>query len=963
MRNIDILKSIINKVKLLLFLTLFGAFTIQAQTTEHYSDEIDNATSFSHSGLSFSINGSYLHIENYTGYGWTGSVADNHYVDNSGNLMGSSGVIGSFTNSGSDFYVHDLYILPSANGITQTNAGTVIIRGKLNSSTEFTHTVQSGDINLSSANNFYTYVDLSSYSSYSIDELEFETTGSILYIAIDAFKHSAAATVPTVTTTAASSISTTSATLGGNVTSDGGADVTERGVVYSKTDATPTIAEGATKDANGLGTGIFSESIGSLDVNTTYYYNAYAINSEGTSYGTAGSFTTLPLAATVTTQAVTDKTMTTATGNGNITSLGDPNPTQHGVCWNTGGTPTTANSKTTDGAVSATGAFTSSITGLNPNTTYYVKAYVTNTGGTTYGNEVSFTTEPEAPTVTTQDVIGITMTTAIGNGNITDIGSPPPTQHGVCWNTEGAPTITDSKTEEGATPATGVFMSSITSLSPNTTYYVRAYATNTAGTSYGNQVSFTTDPKPATVTTQAVTDIEMTTATGNGNVTDLGDPNPTQHGVCWNTGGTPTTADSKTTDGAVSATGVFTSSITGLNPNTIYYVKAYVTNTAGTTYGSQVFFNTAPEPPTVTTQDVTSITQTTATGNGNITDLGAPNPTQHGVCWNTGGNPTTADTKTEEGAVAATGTFTSSMTSLSPYTTYYVRAYATNTAGTSYGEEISFKTLPDVPIAETNAASDVDQTTAILNGKVYANDLSVAVTFEYGLTDSYGSTITADQSPVTGLIFTDVSANITGLSPNTEYHFRVVGQYSKVSIYGDDQTFTTSKYDQVITFAELTDKTTNDPDFDAGATSDLGLDVAYTSSNEQVATIVSGLIHIVGAGTTDITASQEGNDTVNVATPVVQSLTVTQATGLENKEFPNLKMYPNPVKDYLSIDVGDSNVSNVEISIIDLSGKIVYCKKSNNTVNTIDVSSYNSGLYFVEVKTSRGIQKLKLLIE
>jgi hypothetical protein len=101
------------------------------------------------------------------------------------------------------------------------------------------------------------------------------------------------ATLPTVTTTAASSIASTSSILGGNVTADGGATVDERGVVYSTTDNTPTIAEGATKDANGSGTGVFSETVGSLNPGTTYYYNAYAHNSAGYAYGTATSFTTL----------------------------------------------------------------------------------------------------------------------------------------------------------------------------------------------------------------------------------------------------------------------------------------------------------------------------------------------------------------------------------------------------------------------------------------------------------------------------------------------------------------------------------------------------------------------------------------------------------------------------------------------------------------------------------------------
>lgn len=93
-----------------------------------------------------------------------------------------------------------------------------------------------------------------------------------------------------------------------------------------------------------------------------------------------------------------------------------------------------------------------------------------------------------------------------------------------------------------------------------------------------------------TVTTQAVSDIADTTATGNGNITDLGEANPTAHGVCWNTTGTPTTADDKTDEGAASATGAFTTSITGLTEGTLYYIRAYATNSYGTSYGGEVNF-------------------------------------------------------------------------------------------------------------------------------------------------------------------------------------------------------------------------------------------------------------------------------------------------------------------------------------------------------------------------------------
>jgi len=103
---------------------------------------------------------------------------------------------------------------------------------------------------------------------------------------------------------------------------------------------------------------------------------------------------------------------------------------------------------------------------------------------------VLMTGDWSAPTVTTQAVTNIIPDTATGNGNITDLGSDPVTQYGVCWNTDGGPTTADSKTEEGA-GAVGAFTSSITDLIPGAVYYVRAYATNNAGTSYGSEESFT----------------------------------------------------------------------------------------------------------------------------------------------------------------------------------------------------------------------------------------------------------------------------------------------------------------------------------------------------------------------------------------------------------------------------------------------------------------------------------------
>ena len=201
------------------------------------------------------------------------------------------------------------------------------------------------------------------------------------------------------------------------------------------------------------------------------------------------------VSAVLTTSLVTDIAMTTAICGGNITSDGGSMVTARGVCWSTGTTPTIANNKTADG--SGTGIFTSNIAGLEPGITYNLRAYATNIAGTGYGNTITFTTQ-QVPTVTTSAVNGITITKAISGGNITLDGGSMVTARGVCWSTATTPTIADSKTIDG--PGTGIFTSIITGLSINTTYNLRAYATNNAGTGYGNSVSFKT--------LQTVTDID-----------------------------------------------------------------------------------------------------------------------------------------------------------------------------------------------------------------------------------------------------------------------------------------------------------------------------------------------------------------------------------------------------------------------------------------------------------------------
>ncbi len=292
--------------------------------------------------------------------------------------------------------------------------------------------------------------------------------------------------------------------------------------------------------------------------------------------------------------------------------------------------------------------------------------------------------------VTTSEPMLITAISAMGGGEVTTTDDTYIIVKGLCWAAHENPTTNEDFYQE-AESGVGTFSVSMTGLNISTTYYVRAYAVTPNGTVYGDQKTFTTRDGIPTVTTAEVTDIQGETATCGGNVTDNCGLAVIARGVCWSTSPNPTLDDSHTTNG--SGNGSFSSSITGLTISTTYYVRAYATTSAGTGYGEQVSFTTRNGIPTVTTVEVTSIDNGWANSGGNITDDGGLAVTARGVCWSTSPSPTLADAHTSNGYGA--GSFSSHITGLSMSTTYYVRAYATNSFVTVYGNQLSFTTADD----------------------------------------------------------------------------------------------------------------------------------------------------------------------------------------------------------------------------------------------------------------------------
>ncbi|MFH0842116.1 MAG: hypothetical protein V1903_05790 [Bacteroidota bacterium] len=291
--------------------------------------------------------------------------------------------------------------------------------------------------------------------------------------------------------------------------------------------------------------------------------------------------------------------------------------------------------------------------------------------------------KPTPPTVSTTTVSEISYTTATSGGNVTHDGGASIISKGICWNTSSSPTIDNNTTNDGT--GVGSFTSALTGLTPNLTYYARAYATNSAGTSYGSQVSFTTlKIEVPELTTTAVTSITATSATSGGTIIDDNGSSITARGVCWSTESNPTTADNKTVE--ESSTDIYISNLTDLQSGTVYYVRAYATNSIGTSYGNELNFTTSATVPTLTTAEITVITSSSAVSGGDITSDGGSDITARGVCWSVNQNPTTSDSKTTDGT--GTGSFTSNLNDLQPGNVYYVRGYATNSVGLPMGMNI-----------------------------------------------------------------------------------------------------------------------------------------------------------------------------------------------------------------------------------------------------------------------------------
>lgn len=456
------------------------------------------------------------------------------------------------------------------------------------------------------------------------------------------------------------------------------------------------------------------------------------------------------------------------------------------------------------------GEYTAQLNGLNPNKKYTYCAYTINPMGTYYGEVKSFTTNVDMPAVTSAVVSAITSTTAKFSSSVKSHGGETVTEVGFYYSTE--PSVDPETALKVNQPySQDAFSIDVEKLDVYTKYYVMAYATNSAGTTYSDVATFTTDSSYPTVQTVGATDINSQGATLSGSVLSDNGASITERGFVYMQGtGTPTTDSYKLK--VSGKTGEYTGSLSGLEPNKKYSFRAYAVNSKGTAYGEVMSFLTVTGLPKVSAVDVSKIASTSATLTADVTDHGGETVSEVGFYYSL--DPAVdVETSVKVTRNYAGGAFSTSLTDLSVFTTYYVKAYAVNSAGVAYSKVTEFKTLADVPVVITVGASEVNSGGALLSGTVDTDNGARITERGFVWMQGDGLPTTSDHKLKTSGTTGDFTASLTGLNPNQKYSFRAYAINSMGTSYGAVMTFSTVASLPKLSATKVSNITTTSADF------------------------------------------------------------------------------------------------------------------------------------------------------
>jgi len=505
--------------------------------------------------------------------------------------------------------------------------------------------------------------------------------------------------LPQLDPSSASNITQTEAQLSSYIRKDGGASILESGFVIS-TNPGPTINDTRVKNTGNStpDNGVYKLSGGvyNLQHATIYYIRSYAVNSVGLSYGAESSFKTNNyLLPWVSFGGVisTDATKITITGT-LIDTGGDPttvrgfvvgstvNPTLNDKVW----TDTSLYAHTQD-------LFTGYITGLNPNQTYHCRVYAQNTMGVVYGTDFTATTKNiSAPIVDVINIDFLGYTSQFVSSSVIGYGGNDILEAGFVYSTNAVPTINDIKVLCPLNPPDYKLSATLSPLVDGGTYYVRSFARNSIGLTYGTVRMFTTYKIALPVIYGAWTqNATTTTSYVQCGVSSNGGDDLSENGIVWGDNPSPTILDNKLAIDIGRTSGTYYTLLTNLQPLHKYYARGYIKNIKGIVYSPDVTYTTLDysiphlDPMTVTGTTTTTISLKDYIGN----DGGKP-IIESGFVYSSTSGPTLNDNKiVTTGAINQAGAYVMvyTITGLTHMHTYYIRGFATNSLGTGFGPE------------------------------------------------------------------------------------------------------------------------------------------------------------------------------------------------------------------------------------------------------------------------------------
>ena len=581
-----------------------------------------------------------------------------------------------------------------------------------------------------------------------------------------------------------------------SITNDGYLEIDEKGFCFGKTPR-PSVDDIKVVCGSGKDNFIAEVSLSKFDKSSNYYVRPYAKNSKGIGYGKEVSFTTqegLPIVETLNAENVK---ASSATIGGNLIENGGFKVYERGVCWDTDGTPDIdGNHKYISG--DETGEYWIDVDGLKTNTKYFARAYAKNENGVSYGRIIEFTTVAGLPTVESLYAKNVEAKTASLGGQLISNGGYNVYERGVCWDTEGTPNIDDNHKYISG-DETGEYWIDVNGLTPNKKYYACAYAKNENGISYGKLYDFTTTSSKVNVVIENPTDVTANSALLVATIKDAGSPAYTECGFCYSTQHEPTIYDNKQMV-SFSSSGRYSKTVSGLEYNTVYYVRAYAIQSGEVIYSeSEVNFKTVFSSAAVSLVEITDIEETTAILKGNVTNVGSPNYTERGFCWSNNSENPTIDMDYMRVSGTTKGTFKYEMNGLSKGTTYHVRAYVIQAGEVKYSNKMEFSTIRK-PKVSTQNVTDIKSNgswsvtySATFNG--YVDDAGSPAYEERGFvysTDSSptvgsGTKVTVSGSGKTGTF----SASVSDIQSYKTYYVRAYVKTEKGYTYGETVTFTT----------------------------------------------------------------------------------------------------------------------------------------------------------------------------